>query len=526
MALVGGAQVGISTDEPIHQSRMSTWFETGWYVPERFFDDQGQPEPGIEPGRWHAYGAGYSSFGHVVAVLAGAEQWGAPDRSAAAYSARGVAVALLGIAAAAVVGLATAVVAGSRLAGWWAGAAVLALPLWTGYSMFAVKDVPAATGWTLVTAGLVLALHWPPDRWRQVAIGLLCAAGIWFSVGVRTALWVPIAGTVAVFLVLAVARRRLVRGNTLAAGSGLVGGAVAVAAMHYRNAATPVEWLLSAVRTSGDFRWNGTTLTAGQLLPEKPPWWYLPVWLGGSMPLLLAALAVLGMLAAAALAVAGRGPGGPVRRRLGSDGATMALWGVQVLLLPVAATVGGATMYAGLRHHLYLLPALAALAGFAAARLMRAWGARWYVPAVLAIALVAPMVEQLQLFPYQFVYKNAVAGPVNNRWETDMHTVSGREALTRVPAGEPVWCYLRAEEPRNFGLCARHRQFRPFAGEQGRAAGGGTGPDWVWVIGRKYRGSLPPETCLPDGTVTRRLRGEDIILSYVLRCPPEVVARS
>jgi hypothetical protein len=286
-----------------------------------------------------------------------------------------------------------------------------------------------------------------------------------------------------------------------------------------------VQWLLSAVRTSGDFHWNGSTLTAGRLVPEKPPWWYLPAWLGGSVPLLLGALAVIGLVAALAAVLARRGPGGPVRGRLGSDAAPITLWGVQALLLPVAAMLVGATMYAGLRHHLYVLPALAALAGYAAARLLRAGAGRWFVPAVLVTALLVPAVEQLPLYPYQFVYKNPLAGPVNDRWETDMHMVSGREALARVPAGAEVWCYKQPREPRKYYPCAAHRQFSPFAAGQGSAvrpaAGGG---DQVWVIGRKYRGGLPPAGCVEHGSVTRRLWGEDVLLSYVLRCPRSVLA--
>jgi hypothetical protein len=155
-ALLGATQVGISDDEPNHQARMNEWFDHGWYLPARFLE-HGQPQEGIAVGRLRAYGAAYSIFGHAIAVIAGAEEWGTTNRSPEAYVARGIAVALLGIAAAAAVGYSLTAVTGSRLVGLWSSAAVMALPLRTGYSMFAVKDIPSGAGWTFVSAALVAA---------------------------------------------------------------------------------------------------------------------------------------------------------------------------------------------------------------------------------------------------------------------------------------------------------------------------------------------------------------------------------
>ncbi len=535
--LLGATQIGVSTDEPLHVSRTAQWFDTGWYLPERHLAD-GQPVTDIDAGRLHAYGAAYGIYGHTVAVGAGIEQWGRPERTATAYTARGVAVAALGLGAAAAVGYALTVATGRKLVGLWGAASVLALPLWTGYSMFAVKDVPAAAGWTFVTAALVVALVAKPGWGRPVLVGLLSLIGVWFSFGVRTALWVPIATMVVAFGLLVVlhpARRQLVPA-VVASGTGLIAGVAAVALLHYRNAVTPAQWLWSSVRTSGDFHWTGTTLTAGRLVAEKPPWWYLPAWATSSLPMLLGLLAVAGVVVAVIAVirqVRSARPGLATHQR---DGAGAILWAQQALLLPFIATVGGATMYAGLRQHLYILPAVAALAGYAAHWLtvaarrppVRAAGA-----ALLILALAVPTWEQARLFPYQFVYKNPVAAPVNDRWETDMHWVSAREGIRRVPAGADVWCYTRStrdlpkdSRPLEIPLC-EHRQVTPFAAEQGDnvADAAGDADGLRWVLGRKYRGSPPPQGCVEHDSVTRQLRGEEVILSYVLRCAPHVVDR-
>lgn len=522
-SLLGATRIGVSNDEPGHQSRMNVWFDTGWYLPQRFMDGR-QPLEDIDVGRLHAYGAAYSIFGHSTAVLLGAERWGTTERTAEAYVARGIAVALLGISAALAVGWASSVATGTRVVGIWAAAAVMALPLWTGYSMFAVKDVPSGAGWTFVTAALIVALH-PSEGWRRpIAVFLMSAAGGWFSVGVRTALWVPLTTVILVFAALIAARgvARL-RTNVVAAAAGVVGGLAGVAALHYRNLATPIEWVTSAVRISGDFHWTGATLSAGQLVTEKPPWWYLPAWIGGSLPLLIGALAIAGGVSALLL-LARRGGW---RERLSRDAAPVLLWGMQGTMLPLVATVGDATMYAGLRQHLYVLPAFAALASYGAWRLVRRpW--RW-VPALLILALLVPTFEQSQLFPYQFTYKNLLNGPVDDRWESDMHFVSGREALTRVPATAQAWCYhqsirLLSGKLRQPGRnkCINNLTFAPFTHEQGINAAKEGEDGQIWVVGRKYRGSPIPVGCVDADSVTRPLRSEEVTLSYVLLCDPEV----
>ena len=98
-----------------------------------------------------------------------------------------------------------------------------------------------------------------------------------------------------------------------------------------------------------------------------------------------------------------------------------------------------------------------------------------------------------------------------------MHWVSSREALSQVPPDVTVYCYtnalIRDPDPRPFKECSGG-QISPFLGDRPEPAG----EDVVWVLGRRYRGSSPPPGCTDAGSITRRLRGETIVLSYLLRC--------
>jgi hypothetical protein len=351
------------------------------------------------------------------------------------------------------------------------------------------------------------------------------AAGVWFCVGVRTAFWVPVLMALIAFGVLIGLRRHqpAVMRQAVGIAAGGTVGLVAVLALHYRNAATPIQWLMTSVSTSGDCHWTGTTLTAGKLVTEKPPWWYLPGWIGGSIPLMLGALALLGMALCLSLLL---------RRQLTHESAAMLFWAHQALTLPLAATATGAMMDAGMRQHLCVLPAMAALAGFAgywaASRVSR----RPIVAFAGVAVLIVPFAEQTQLAPYQFVYKNVLAGQIDDTWETDMHLVSGREALRRVPSAETAHCYTKpiileggeASPAQRVTNCATQRLFGPFIQKQGsHVVGREPSNDDVWVIGRRYRGNPSVPTCTEHASLTRPLRAQEVTLSYVLRCPPSIL---
>ena len=68
-----------------------------------------------------------------------------------AYAVRHLVVAACGL-----LGVLAVAAIGRRLLGSWrwglvAAATLMAIPMWPGLSMFDIKDVPAATGYTLVT---------------------------------------------------------------------------------------------------------------------------------------------------------------------------------------------------------------------------------------------------------------------------------------------------------------------------------------------------------------------------------------
>jgi hypothetical protein len=189
-------------------------------------------------------------------------------------------------------------------------------------------------------------------------------------------------------------------------------------------------------------------------------------------------------------------------------------------------------MYGGLRQHLYMLPAVAVLAGLGAAALIRAWRARgagwvhWAVPVALAAALLIPAFEQTRLFPYNYVYVNPLAGigGVQGNWETELQYISAREAFRRAPARAELACPLvlgeltrnRLREVAASNQCRPY--IEPFRDEVGDDASRRRDPGAIWAVGRQRAGQGPPPYCTPEDNVTRPLRGEELVMTYVLRC--------
>lgn len=517
-AFFGATQIGIGSDEHTHMDRTATWFSTGWFVPDRFLDANGEPRGDLAPGRAHLYGGAYSILAHIVNVAAGNETLGQPEHTIAAYTGRKLVTAALGVATALVGAWAVRVLTGSLTAGVWTSAAILAVPAWTGYSMFHPKDVAVAAGMTFFTAGLAIALHPSGGRMRGAAIAILCFVGMYFGFGTRIAMWVPIAAIFAVFtlLYLLSSSRPEIKQRLAVAAVSTAAGFLLVATMHYRSAAMPYEWLIRAVLFTSEFPHNSTTLTAGVQVPSRDPiWWYIPAWVFTAIPIGILVLALLGTV----LLIV-RGPiKGFLISRLAHEQAGFLLFAQQATMLPVVVILTGSSAYAGVRHHLYTLPALAILAGLGAYWLLSSSPTRlrWLAVVGLIAAIVVPAVEQTRLFPYNYVYRNLLAGQVSGRWEEDLHWVSGREGVHQVPAGQHVFCYHHGQGRQAECSASQRHRLHTFLSELGQnsvVADSAAAADWV--VSRRASGSSPH--CEVVGKVARPLRTETLVLTQILIC--------
>lgn len=412
MVFAGGWRTGVSWDETYHVLRMGNYLgPSGWYVLDQ---DLHGDAPGDWAGTIHVYAPLTMVLLHGLGLVLGVDGTGEVSTTATAYAVRHLGVGALSLLAL----IAVAAQAHLVLKDWrWgvvAAAALAAMPAWTGHAMFNVKDIPVATGYTLTSLGFAVVAV--AGRRRAVVAGAaVAAAGIVLAVGTRPGIWPGLALAAAAAVILS---RRVDRVVGVLAATAT--GALVVVLVYPAPFGDPVDAMFGAVSASSQY--GGHSVSRG----------YIPAFLVAEVPTLLLLLGGIG----AVLAVRRHSP-------------VLVLVLLQAFTLPLLALAKGSNLYNGLRQLLFAYPALAVLAtlGIAAVSARRLW----LVP---ALALVAPVAVQLQLFPYNYAYSSVpgalVAPRIGDRWPayelpTDYWRTSVRELSPEIPRGGFVLCQPNME---------------------------------------------------------------------------------
>lgn len=524
MAVVGALRTGVSWDEPFHVMRLRNFFDHGWFSVDWSTDSGGSTDG---DNNTLVYGPVAMLLLHGLSVLVGVDGWQTVSTTPAAYDVRHLGVVLIGLAGTA----AAAGITRSLLGSWrWAvvtAAALLALPMWTGHLMFNVKDVPVATGYTLVTLALVAMVSPAPGRRLLRVAGLV--AGITLMVGTRPAMTSAV--LVAAVLMTCCALLARSRGGVRpAVGEALAGAAVAAAllAAAYPNVFLHPALLVQSVRQSASFRDDGG---AGYL--------YVPFHLATQFPLLLQALFAVGLW----VAVTG------VARSWRLDPATstrVALVVAQVAAVPLVAVAKNSDLYNGLRQLLFASPAWAVLVTIGLAHVL-AWaqvrGRTGLVGGLAAVALLAPMADQATLFPYQYSYFNVALDATGAHAQTDYWRTSVPELLPAIATDGQVVCGptrstqlgAPAGSDEASGVSGSAMQAGRFSSDSSVDCRtdplGPLAPAWL-SAGLPYDDALPhdefyvvidrdhalPGNCVQLAAVTRHRHWREVAMTYVARC--------
>ncbi|WP_277957550.1 hypothetical protein, partial [Anaeromyxobacter oryzisoli] len=188
-----------------------------------------------------------------------------------------------------------------------------------------------------------------------------------------------------------------------------------------------------------NFQWNGLVRFAGGWFQSTDlPRTYAPTWFLATLPESWFAIAIAGAIAAVVAWQRDR-----IRPTLEAGWLDPALVAAAGLAPIAAAAILRPVLYDGVRHLLFVLPALAATAGWALSaaldRLPRLVGrAALGLTAALAALAVA---DAVRLHPYQYLYFNrSVAGGLagaSRDYELDYWGATGREAMAWVTRNVP-----------------------------------------------------------------------------------------
>lgn len=371
-------------------------------------------------------------------------EWGTRSQKGHGYS------LLFGLAGLLAVWRMTALAGGGR-AGFWALLLLATMPRYYGHMFFNPKDIPLAATYALgLWALLAFFSRLPAVGWRHVAwIGV--AAGLAMSTRIAGFLILCYFGSFALLCVLVRYAAELRQGGDLRklpwlqdlrfwGLRGLCAGAIAFGILFvfwptlHQN---PFQGAASSLETVQAYGWDGMVLMGGRFWPAQDlPFYYIPYWLLRTVPdlilLLLFSGVIMGLLA--------------MRQKLREKdgGALLEAFSRPVSVLvfatffPLAYIIWkNPTLYDGLRHVLFLLPPMAALAALSLERILRwieAKGSRLIaivVPCGASAAVALVVINMITLHPYQYVYFNQLSGGLPaayNRDETDYWGLSHKEA--------------------------------------------------------------------------------------------------
>lgn len=309
------------------------------------------------------------------------------------YDVRHLCIALTGFLALLGVG---AFCARAGVRPWVGQLALLFLPQFYGHSFNNSKDIPFACAvvWTMTAMARLLDEERFSRKWTLLA-GL--ALGCSLAIRVGALLFVAI-----VFLVLVVERRWRALPSFAAACA--IGWIVMVLAWPWAQHA-PVANPITAFGEAVSFPISYPVFFEGRVWQSSAlPARYLTELLTLTTPPLMIAFVITGLCAA-------------IKRHTTHAVLAMAWFVIPIVLFVLTKP----NVYDGIRHFLFLLPAMAILAALALEEV------RWMHPAVL----VLPVVAMLRLHPYEMTYFNSLAGGTavaQQRYETDYWASSYREA--------------------------------------------------------------------------------------------------
>lgn len=315
--------------------------------------------------------------------------------------------------------------------------ALLLMPQFVGHSQNNMKDQPVAFFFSLAMLGFLLAIR-KGSLWRFALAGAL--GGMAYAVKINGIFVLPVAGLFALPFILREPRK-----------IPLWCLRFAVATVAY-VATVPLLWPLYRTNTLARF---GETLRAfrehwynelvfymgAHWAARDVPWHFPFVMLGLNTPLVQLTLGLLGLGILIGLLA---------RKRL-DEAAPLLLFSVWLFAPITVQLLSKVPRYDGVRHYLYLLPALALLSGTAAVKLWgwaaeRRLGPLWLRAAVFASPAVLLAGTIIGYHPYQVVFFNALAGgPAGaaKRFELDYAGTSLLEASRYMdknfPKGTRVW---------------------------------------------------------------------------------------
>ncbi|HEX2653781.1 MAG TPA: glycosyltransferase family 39 protein [Xanthobacteraceae bacterium] len=434
------------------------------------------------------------------------------------------------------IGLAVTWRLGRRLGGPIAGLFALLLlatcPLYYGHMFMNAKDAPFAVAMAVALLGLVRAFQQYPKP-EPISVALL-GVGLGLTIGTRVIGGIAALYAIAAFVLLLVAEwRELGLAQTLRRGRQFVVAILPGLFLAYLvmglvwpwSVLKPLNPLIAAEYFSHFFEkpWKEMFDGAALSVPEMPRT-YVPTLFALQMPELLLMLGLAGTAGAVVVAF---------RRDLSANHRAVLLLVALAATLPIAITVTTRpAMYNGIRHFVFVIPALAALGGMAGVWLLersqRIGRSALAAGAVVIIAgAISPVIEMVRLHPYQYTHFNRVAGGVraaDDHYMIDYWGLAFKQAALELRSKLAERSRFTSSRPWKVAVCGPNRPAAVELGSGFVTTWDSKGADFALMLGEFYCASLKAPTLVTierEGVVYARVYDiRERTVSSVFTIPP------
>ena len=192
----------------------------------------------------------------------------------------------------------------------------------------------------------------------------------------------------------------------------------------------PVHHLQEAFAQMSNYPWTGNVIFMGEAMAAKNiPWYYLPLWMLISIPVLYSVLFIIGIVFCILK---------PLRLRQDNDPADQFVFVVTMLvLIPIAAVILlHSVVYDGWRHLYFVYAPFVVVAGYALEFICRKFKKafqRRIIASVLCLQFLMVVFTIVSDHPLQYVYFNLPArlmlAPVTQNFDGDFWGISYRKGL-------------------------------------------------------------------------------------------------
>jgi hypothetical protein len=307
------------------------------------------------------------------------------------------------------------------------------LPIWVGMSQINSKDIPVAAGISIVSSGFMILFKYSLDRMYYFLGIIVTSLGAGIAIAVRPAS-VTIVFVLIIMntLIIFIKDFKLIYSITNFLLFILVPIIIIILSLiitFYSNY-IPIEffftWIQDAIKVSFNFpSIQPVKLFGLEFISNELPRWYVIAWVWAQLPVLVFVAVFVGLILWL-LRIFNN-----MHREFNF---MITPFFLQAMLVPLYIFFNNINIYNGIRHILFIYPALIMFGAFASLTIIQSKKIlNWFGITFFILIIFTNIFATFRWSPYSYAFINPIAGLGNQRnWDLDFWGLSSREGVERL----------------------------------------------------------------------------------------------